>query len=139
MNLEFHQVTDERLGLVNRFYKANGHKGKCSREDLVFTAQNKSKIAGAVRYIPKADGFLLRGLWVDEQLRGNRIGYQLLQFSVKHLHAKIWCYPYQHLIGFYNSCSFVEVEAGDVPTVIGDPWHSYQRRGETFGLMQYMP
>ncbi len=137
--LQLCRITTERLGLVNRFYKANGHKGKCGRDDLVFTAGQTSSILAAVRFTAKSEGYLLRGLWVAVDQRGKTIGKRLLDYSLQQFHSPVWCYPYQHLVSFYNKCGFQEVHADQIPDDIASPWEAYRSCGETFALMQHLP
>ncbi len=136
--LIFQRCPDEEFGLVNRFYKANGHKGKCGRSDLVFCARKPEGIVAAVRLTPKGNHLLLRGLWVATHLRSQGIGSQLLSIFGD-MKQTIWCYPYAHLRDFYTAAGFTEVLAEEVPEAIAAPWKAYRYRGEDFLLMVRLP
>ena len=142
-------VTGPELGLVNRFYRANGHKGKCGRDDRVFVLKSEgtgtsSVIHAAIRYTakPKPESsdqhyWLLRGLWVEGNSLRQGLGGQLLEESLKGFREPVWCYPYEHLIRFYQNHGFLSVDPGQAPENIASSWQAYQRRGEDFGLMVY--
>ncbi|MGY0217463.1 GNAT family N-acetyltransferase [Endozoicomonadaceae bacterium StTr2] len=134
-DINFSQVTGDQLGLVNRFYTANGHKGKCHREDQVFIARDKQQIIAAVRFTQKGKVWLLRGLWVALTRRRQGIGQALLQYCMPRFDTPVWCYPYDHLIMFYHNAGFLEQTDKQAPEVIAAPWRNYHQSGKTYALM----
>ncbi|WP_461538387.1 GNAT family N-acetyltransferase [Spongorhabdus nitratireducens] len=136
-DIVFSQVTGDQLGLVNRFYKANGHKGKCGREDRVYVARSLQGIVAAVRFTLKGRAWLLRGLWVAQDKRRQGLGYQLLGYCLPKFSEPVWCYPYAYLITFYRKAGFLEQGCESAPDNIASPWRMYRMRGESFALMSY--
>ncbi|CAM3738465.1 GNAT family N-acetyltransferase [Parendozoicomonas haliclonae] len=137
--LTFQQATGSELGLVNRFYKANGHKGKCGRDDRVTLARSGDRIVGAVRLIHKGDIWLLRSLWIAGDQRRLGIGGQLLTACLQGLNAPVWCYPYAYLVDFYTAHGFCSALPEQAPAVIARPWQAYRDNGEEFALMVWQP
>ena len=137
--LTFSLATEDQLGLVNRFYRTNGHKGKCGRNDRVYIARDSQAIVAAVRFSEKVDVWLLRGLWVAVSQRRQGIGGMLLQYCLPEFNKPVWCYPYEHLAAFYKQYGFCEQHPETAPNDIATQWQAYRQRGHTFTLMQYLP
>lgn len=130
------ELSPEMFPLANRFFKENGHKGKARSHERVFVWRENGKIIAALRACPKANGYLLRSVWVSIALRRTGLGSQLMQESLKRLSpSPCWCYPYSHLEAFYQRLGFHTMEANSVPEEIASPWLNYQSRGEDFLLM----
>ncbi|MGI9276902.1 MAG: GNAT family N-acetyltransferase [Endozoicomonas sp.] len=128
------------LPLVNRFYRENGHKGKARSNERVFVLRDRGRILAALRACPKADGYLLRSVWVAVTSRKQGYGSILLQQSLSQLgNSQCWCYPYSHLKLFYQLSGFQEVIPEQAPEEIALPWQSYRGKGENFLLMGYSP
>ena len=122
--------------LVNRFFKANGHKGKARSDERVFVFKHEGRIVAALRAFPKANGYLLRSVWVDIALREQGLGLQLTRNAVQALQpSSCWCYPYAHLRHFYIKAGLIERQPFEVPESISQPWKNYQSKGNTFLLM----
>ena len=134
--------------LVNRFFKANGHKGKARSNERVFALRKEGKIIAALRACRRSEGYLLRSVWVAVPERGCGYGLELVRHSVQALSvqplseqasppARCWCYPYSHLEHFYTLAGFKELPASCVPDDISAPWLSYKKNGQGFLLMEH--
>ena len=131
------ELQPEAYPLVNRFFKANGHKGKARSNERVFVLRSESKIVAALRACPRSEGFLLRSVWVAISKRGCGYGLELVKKTVQVLSpSRCWCYPYQHLRHFYVLASFKELAPEAVPSDITLPWKSYLKNGQAFLLME---
>ncbi|MCW7552051.1 GNAT family N-acetyltransferase [Endozoicomonas gorgoniicola] len=122
--------------LVNRFFKANGHKGKARSDERVFVLRSEGEIIAALRACPRSEGFLLRSVWVALSKRGCGYGLELVKETVEALSPlRCWCYPYQHLRHFYALAGFEELAPEAVPADIAMPWRNYRKNGQVFLLM----
>ncbi|MGI9283067.1 MAG: GNAT family N-acetyltransferase [Endozoicomonas sp.] len=132
------ELTPVAFPLANRFFKENGHKGKARSNERVFILQVDRSIVAALRATPKANGYLLRSVWVHREKRSKGLGSQLMQTVLATLSpAPCWCYPYDHLTGFYEKLGFQKVSPDQVPSEIGKPYLNYLERGESFLLMSF--
>ncbi|MBE9397266.1 GNAT family N-acetyltransferase [Pontibacterium sp. N1Y112] len=130
-------VTEEELYLLNRFYKRNGHKGKADSKDKAYWLITDEKIAAAVRFTPTAEGTLLRGLWVDCNIRRQGLGGLLLKACSSYWKQQAcYCFPYQHLQEFYAKAGFTPADES-TPPQYQSQLIRYQQRGEELILMQY--
>ncbi|WP_372831855.1 GNAT family N-acetyltransferase [Pontibacterium sp.] len=130
-------ATEEELYLLNRFYKRNGHKGKADSRDKAYWLKTDDKTIAAVRFTPTAEGTLLRGLWVAQELRGQGLGGILLQACSSYWKQQAcYCFPYQHLQEFYAKAGFAPADES-TPPQYQKQLIRYQQRGEDLILMQY--
>jgi N-acetylglutamate synthase-like GNAT family acetyltransferase len=126
--------------LVNRFFRDNLHKGKARSNERVFILRDEGKIVAALRACPKANGYLLRSVWVDVNRRQKGFGHSLVSQTLKSLEpAQCWCYPYDHLLSFYQALGFLLVTPDQVPPEIASPYLSYRNKGQQLLLMTYIP
>ena len=136
MPFQFSQLSQEQFPLVNRFYKANGHKGKARGNETLYVMRETQDIIAAVRLCPKRDGWLLRSLWVAKSRRGEGIGTMLLHnVLATPEHHPCWCYPYDHLKAFYQAAGFQQQPADEAPEQIREPFEAYQAKGNHLLLM----
>lgn len=97
---------------LSQFYKRNNYKGKVKSTDRVWVVvDSDAQIIGAARFCHNAGLSILRGVWVEECLRQQGIGSQLLH-ALK-LSGDIegcYCFPYLYLEAFYQKQGFRLVE-----------------------------
>ena len=138
MSAEFRELPTLLLPLVNRFYKANGHKGKAKGNERVFVLEQNSNIVAALRACPEENGYWLRSVWVALPLRGQKLGSQLLKQAVLELSpAPSWCYPYDHLKKFYLQSGFKEIALETTPDSIQSRYLTYCKKQPELLLMIY--
>lgn len=123
--------------LANRFFKANGHKGKVRGNERVFVLyDNHGTIKAALRACPKDSGYLLRSVQVDCRTYRQGFGQQLVSGAVEQLlPASCWCYPYCHLQPFYEKSGFSLIDENEAPEDIRQPFVRYREQGQRFLLM----
>lgn len=125
---------------INKFYKSQKHKGKANGDETVFygfllTEDQEEQIIGAVRLVPyKTESgtafYWLRSLYIDETIRGNRLGGTLLQFTHRETSDPIYCFPYEHLESFYKAQGYCLIADEDLPESLQDLYSKYRQRGE---------
>jgi len=88
-------------------------------EQQVFAARENGVVVGALRLCPEADTLLLRTVVVAEGLRGRGIGRVMLEAASAAIGAReCWCFPWEHLEGFYGRIGFRRTSRGDVPSLL---------------------
>jgi len=138
MSMSLIRLPQEQYPLVNRFYKANGHKGKARGNETIYVIRDQQMIVAAVRLCPKQEGWLLRSLWVARERRGEGIGSILIKdVMARPEHTPCWCYPYDHLTAFYESAGFILLTVKEAPEDISGPFEAYQKKGNRILLMGY--
>lgn len=125
------------LPLVNRFYKHCRYSAKAGRGETVFVAKLGMRIVGAVRLISADDGYVfLRSMCIDPEWRRQGIGQQLLRGMLPFLDkVNCYCYPFSHLIDFYNQAGFVHVHETDVPLWVSAACERYRQQGRDIQIM----
>ncbi|WP_350227806.1 GNAT family N-acetyltransferase [Neptuniibacter halophilus] len=143
-DLTFHygpgaELTTPALG---RFYKRNGHKGKIQPDDRCFwlsDAEGNIIAAARISEYPEQGYALLRGVWVDKNLRGNGLGKQLMT-SVLTLHSGspqgLYCLSYSASRDFYTGLGFTRCTQDECPEPLYRRWRNYHQRGNPTHLMQ---
>jgi len=120
----------ENFRPVNQFYRSQKHKGSASGADQVFIIENSEKIVGAVRLVPYDGYFWLRGLYIDQNLQGQKLGTKLLAFINQHISEPIYCFPYLHLDHFYSQAGYQHVSESLMPENIAQLYARYNRKGQ---------
>ncbi|MRI34856.1 hypothetical protein EOPP23_17910 [Endozoicomonas sp. OPT23] len=131
------ELDSVQFPLANRFFKANGHKGKARSDERVLILRDNGNIVAALRACPKKQGYLLRSVWVAINRRGEGLGSLLTEKALKRLNSDCWCYPYPHLQSFYENTGFSLQETDQVPEDIAVPFENYRNKGESFLLMAF--
>ena len=136
MHAEFRELPALMLPRVNRFFKANGHKGKAKSHERVFVLEQGGRITAALRACPEADGYLLRSVWVASHMRSQGLGTALLTQAVGQLGlSPCWCYPFGHLKRFYQQSGFIEADINAVPATIASRYLTYSHKHQGLLLM----
>ena len=156
-SIHYQRWCEANFRAINRFYKSQKHKGKANGSDIVYYAYtqepDKQTILGAVRLVPytqesKAtnnhsvltdppDFMWLRSMYIDETLRGNKLGSQLLDRINDEIELPIYCFPYDHLERFYGQCGYRLLTPDTLPEPLRDLFERYEKNGEkiiTMGL-----
>ncbi len=138
--LTFKQADHYNLPRVKQFYKQNGMRAQAPKGDNIYIATLDTKIVAALRLQPVGDVFLLRSMCVDASLRHQGVGTALLAFLQPQLgNIECYCFPFEHLIAFYQSASFTSVPRESTPEVIYSKYDRYIGNGKKIGLMKHQP
>lgn len=130
-------VPEMQFPLVNKFYKACRYSGKAVRGETVFTLKGPQGMVAAVRLEPKSDGwYFLRSMCVAPELRGQGLGSQLLRGLEDFLQQHpCYCYPFDHLQGFYEQAGFTLQDPHSASAEIQETFQRYTAQGRKIILM----
>jgi|GEM_PF-859093 len=131
------QLQPDQFPALQRFYKQNGYKGKPGGKDQIWCLMDtEQQIVAAVRLCQQAGELILRGVWVDKQLRGKGLGAELLsQLAATGTLTECYCFPYVGLEGFYQQAGFEVVPTA--PAQLNSLLERYNRKGEQVCLMHF--
>lgn len=137
-SLRFDQADHYSLPLIKQFYKKNGMRPQAPKGDLIFTAHHNSTLLAALRLQAVDNVFLLRSMCVAQEYRQQGVGSALLQFiQPELLNIDCYCFPYDHLIDFYQSAGFKQVTPESTPASISDKYTGYIKKQPKLALMKH--
>lgn len=133
-----HWLTDAEMPLANKFYRSHKFRGKARRHDpcmVVRDAQNQIIACGALRKL--TDSQLLTGVAVVEDQRGQGVARFLLSRMAEAYDHSTFTFPYRHLVPFYESLGYSEVDEDGLPSAIVDRFQTYQKQGRDILVMRF--
>lgn len=134
------QVDHYTLPLIRQFYKKNGMRAQAPKNELIYSARLEAQLIAALRLSPLGNDYLLRSMCVAAERRRQGIGQQFLQALQPILAAhKVYCFPFSHLVDFYQQANFVLITTDDAPPGIADKFLRYLNNGKHICLMQHQP
>jgi citrate lyase synthetase len=123
-----------QLALVNKFYKANGARGKAKGNERVWVVKQQQIIAAArIADISGCD--FLTGVQVDKALTGNGIATRLIVELLKCQQDRCFTFPYTHLSQWYERLGFVKVASIDLPKPLQMRFERYKGQGRDIVCM----
>ncbi|WP_299177650.1 GNAT family N-acetyltransferase [uncultured Neptuniibacter sp.] len=126
---------------LGRFYKRNGHKGRIQPEDRCFWLERDGAIVAAARLSPLEDKQptgLLRGLWVERELRGQQLGGKLFMALMQQVEPQsLYCFAYHDAVPFYLRHGFTQTLPDTTPTQLIIKQQTYQQRGSDTCLLYH--
>jgi GNAT superfamily N-acetyltransferase len=136
------QVDHYNLPLIRQFYKKNGMRAQAPKNELIYSARLKQQtgqpLVAALRLSPLGDDYLLRSMCVAAEQRRQGIGQQFLQALQPILAShNIYCFPFSHLVDFYQQANFALIATEDAPPAIADRFLRYLNNGRDICLMQH--
>ncbi|HTF94832.1 MAG TPA: GNAT family N-acetyltransferase [Cellvibrio sp.] len=136
----FQSVAPERYALVDRFYRAQGYKVKCTEQEKLFVlCLPTGELIAAVRLVPQGSGhYWLRNLLVAPEWRNGGLASALLN-HLKPAIAPYGCYFFAlpHLLGLYQRLDF-DRNPSHCPADIAAIYEKYRSRGRDWVLMGYI-
>lgn len=117
-------------------------RAQAAKNELVYSARLKQQtgqpLVAALRLSPLGDDYLLRSMCVAAEQRRQGIGQQFLQAlqPVLTVH-RVYCFPFSHLIAFYQQAGFTLIAPEDAPPGIADKFLRYLNNGKDICLMQH--
>lgn len=112
------------------------------KNELIYSAhlqqQTSQQLVAALRFSPLGGDLLLRSMCVAAEQRRQGIGQQFLQALQPILAShNIYCFPFSHLVSFYQQANFVLIATEDAPPAIADRFSRYLNNGRDICLMQH--
>jgi len=121
--------------LVNQFYKQVYKKGLAKKNESVFVLKDRTIVCSA-KLKTVGEQLLLTGVASTPVVRGRGYASYLIKKILAQQSTSIYCFPYKHLLTFYQQLGFIPVPTGKVPEEINKQFASYNRK-QTLLLMFY--
>lgn len=117
-------------------------RAQAPKNELIYSArlqqQAGQQLVAALRLSPLGDDYLLRSMCVAAEQRRKGIGQQFLQALQPVLASHtIYCFPFSHLVDFYQQANFALITTDDAPQAIADRFLRYLNNGRDICLMQH--
>ncbi|WP_237068207.1 GNAT family N-acetyltransferase [Microbulbifer guangxiensis] len=132
-------LSDVELPLANKFYRTHKFRGKARRHEpcaVIRDGQNHIIACGCLR--PLTGAKLLVGVAVAPQFQGQGVARQLLNSMAEAFDGETFTFPYRHLVPFYRSLGFAEVDADGQPSAILDRFDTYRKQGRDIVIMRHV-
>jgi N-acetylglutamate synthase-like GNAT family acetyltransferase len=128
------------LALIAGFYRTVGYGGTPGAGDQIFLVEDGREMVGAVRLVQEQGVTVLRGMRIASSHQRSGLGTRLLRALADSLGERpCYCIPYLHLVGFYATVGFGEIDPKKAPPFLQARLSQYRRtRPESFTLM-YRP
>ena len=116
MNIAVANVAADGRPEVETFYRRElGREVPLEADQEVFAAREGRTLVGALR-LPEAKTLVLRTVVVADGRRGQGIGRAMLAIASEAIgRRECWCFPWEHLEGFYGAIGFRRVDRGQIP------------------------
>ena len=117
MNIAVANVAADGRPEVETFYRRElGREVPLEEDQEVFAAREGRTLVGALRLCPEAKTLVLRTVVVADGRRGQGIGRAMLAIASEAIgRRECWCFPWEHLEGFYGAIGFRRVDRGQIP------------------------
>jgi N-acetylglutamate synthase-like GNAT family acetyltransferase len=138
VNLQFEDLDSIKLPLLQRFYKHHYPSAKPKKNERVIVARHQAHLCAAVRFRPIDRYQLLTGMTVDESLREQGIGHQLLTYcELNVLDEQVFCFSFPWLETFYQQHNFQTLAVNTLPNSLKVLFQRYENSGKKLIPMQY--
>lgn len=138
VKLQFERLEPVKLPLLQRFYKQHYPSTKPKKTELIIIARREGQLCAAVRFRPIEHYQLLTGMAVDETMRSNGIGHQLLAYCQEQiLDSRVYCFAFPWLKDFYQTHGFKTIDSENLPNSLKILLKRYQNGGKSLIPMHY--
>lgn len=141
MNTESRQVeliSSLYFPLVKKFYQAHYPSGKPNKADPIWVLKDNGKIVSAVRLKQFTDCQLLTAMITEPSQQHKGLGTYLLSGIQAELASKdCYCFAFSHLMHFYQTAGFVEVESSLLPKDLEKRFLAYTAQGRKLIAMRF--
>ena len=123
---------------LSEFYIECGYGGDFDGSDDVYYVSENEKIVAVVRIVKEYEVYILRGMQVLPNMRGNKIGRKLLAYLECYLSqyaSECFCLPHIHLESFYGDIGFKPLPDDLAPEFIKVRKEDYLARGLDISLL----
>lgn len=127
----------EKYGLADRFYRENGYRLSCTRNDIVIVARTiDDGLIASVRLLKQRSGhFWMRNLLVAKEYRSRGLGRYMIDACMAYTRpAGCYCFVVPQLRDFYEALGFT-VNPTHCPDDIRANYDRYHQRGRDWVLV----
>ena len=122
---------------ATQFYADHGWPNREIASDSVLVAEEDSNIIGVVRLAPENGTLVLRGMQIATPRQREGIGKRMLsKLSEKIGTQECFCVPYTHLISFYGTIGFKEINPAIAPMFLQDRLANYLKKDPNMVIMK---
>lgn len=140
--LKFQEVSPEMHPLVEHFYRDNGYKFRCGRQERLFVVRcsesgAQQDIIAAARLLPRQQNtYWLRNMLVTKEKRNAGVGSYFMHEILAHIApGGCYCFALPQVVDFYQRLGFSLEVAEQCPPDIATEYRRYKSRGRDWVLM----
>lgn len=140
MEVAIRDLRDDERAWANAVYAEIGFAPSTPRDTLLVAEQNHSGVALG-RLVPIGGGAVeLGGIWTAPEARGVGVARAIVTALLARANtaASVWCIPYTHLVGFYESCGLAPA-APPWPDVVAEKVRGLRERGTAVAVLVRVP
>jgi GNAT superfamily N-acetyltransferase len=125
-NFLVHKIEKDQHPKILAVYTAVGYNGGIKDEDIGFLASHNEKPIGAVRLSHEEGVLVLRGMMVLPEFQRQGVGKALLKLLDPIIErTPCYCINPPHLINFYGSIGFDQVDIATAPAFLAERLERY--------------
>lgn len=125
-NLDFISVDPITFPLINKFYRQYKVRGRVKSHDLVWVTKSGDEIIAVAKLIPKANFYLLSGVFTVKHWRGKGVATKLINSLLTDFTKPIHTFAYSKLSTWYQSLGF---DYQELPDELAPLFLAYRRQG----------
>lgn len=119
-------------------------RAQAAKADKIIIARlnddRQHPIVGALRLCPIKDSWLLRSMSIDSRYQRKGFGLLMLAQIKQDLQQKhCFCFPYTHLLSFYQQAGFSLITEEQASDEIRALYRQYKEKRDNILIMQYQP
>jgi N-acetylglutamate synthase-like GNAT family acetyltransferase len=140
--LKVEEISLEMHPLVEHFYRDNGYKFRCGRQERLFVVRYyqdtiKQHIIAAARLVPRQQGaYWLRNMLVTKEKRNSGVGsYFMREILAGIAPGGCYCFALFQVVDFYQRLGFSIGTPDQCPPDIAAEYRKYKSRGRDWVLM----
>lgn len=135
--LRLEEVALEAHPLVERFYRTNGYKFHCGRQERLFVVRDHCEMIAAARLLSRQqNSYWLRNMLVAKEKRNLGVGKYMMREILRRIAPSgCYCFALPQVVDFYQRLGFL-IEAPELcPADIAAEYRKYKSRGRDWVLM----
>ncbi|HXD48534.1 MAG TPA: GNAT family N-acetyltransferase [Gemmatimonadaceae bacterium] len=122
---------------LTALYRSWGYRAGIAPGSIVYAAMRDGQTVGLVRRTIEDETTMLRGMFIDPELRRRGIGEQLLAaFTADLPDVDCLCVPFTHLVSFYGRSGFVVIPESAAPAFLRERLERYRSEGHDMLVMR---
>lgn len=136
-NLSVTQIDPIKLPLLKKLYKLHYPSTKIKAGEVIYVAEQDSRIVGVTRFRQVEDWQLLTGMMVVTDQRGKGVAREMLSvLETSYLDSNVYCFAYSHLVDMYANHGFNTISDEELPGSLKGLFNRYSQT-KALNCMQY--